>query len=58
VGDVVVVSEKSFAAEVVVVEVPEFDGEVGGAGGEVAALLVVGDVVDGVYLCVRYWCVP
>lgn len=43
-----IVSYEGLAAEVVVIEVPQFDGEIGGAGGEVSALLVEGDVVDGV----------
>lgn len=46
-----VVAEQRLEAEVVVVEIPELDGEVGGAGGKVPALVVVGDKVDGV--CVR-----
>jgi hypothetical protein len=44
--NVVIVPIECFKAEVVIIDVPELDGEIGGAGGEVAALLVVVDVID------------
>jgi hypothetical protein len=50
VGHIVVVSEEGLEAEVVVIEVPQLDGEVRGAGGQVAALLIVSCMVDRIYL--------
>jgi hypothetical protein len=44
----VVVAVERLEAQVVVVDVPQLDGEVGGAGGQVAALVVEVDVVDRV----------
>ena len=48
--DVVIVSYKGFAAQIVVIEIPEFDGEVRWARGQISALLVESDVVDGVWI--------
>lgn len=48
IGYIVVVAAEGLEAEVVVVDIPDFNGEIGGAGGEVAALVIEIDVIDGV----------
>jgi hypothetical protein len=48
VGYVVVVAVQGSQAQVVVGAVPQLYGQVGGAGGQQSALLVVVDAVDGV----------
>jgi hypothetical protein len=43
-----VVPKKRLKTEVVVVEIPQFDAEVGRTRSDVSALMVIGDKVDGV----------
>lgn len=49
-ADVVVMPEKSLEAEIVVVEVPELDGEIRRAAGDIPALVIVADVIDRIYV--------
>lgn len=41
-----VMAVEGLEALVIVIDVPEFYGEIGGARGKVAALLVVVDIID------------
>ena len=43
-----VMTEEGLKTQVVVIDIPQLDAEVGGAGSEVSTLLIEGDVVNGI----------